>query len=160
LRRRATDLTSPVVLPPENQQDVEMSSQRDLPQAVAPEQQSETPDQQIEQLQQQVEELQQQLLIAQKMSSVGQLASSITHEFNNILTTTINYAKMGLRHKDEATREKCFNRILSAGQRAAKITTGMLAYARSKGDRKEALDLAQVVGDVLVLCEKDLQMGW
>ena len=136
-----------------------MSSQRDLPQAVAPEQQSASPEQQIEQLQRQVVELQQQLLIAQKMSSVGQLASSITHEFNNILTTTINYAKMGLRHKDVATREKCFDRILSAGQRAAKITTGMLAYARSKGDRKEALDLAQVVGDVLVLCEKDLQMN-
>lgn len=136
-----------------------MSSQRETPHTVVPDQAADSHQQRIQDLQQQVEELQQQLLIAQKMSSVGQLASSITHEFNNILTTTINYAKMGLRHKDAATREKCFNRILSAGQRAAKITTGMLAYARSRGDRKEALDLAQVVGDVLVLCEKDLQMN-
>ncbi|NQV25808.1 MAG: sensor histidine kinase, partial [Rhodopirellula sp.] len=115
--------------------------------------------QQVESLQRQVEDLQNQLVRAQKMSSVGEMAASITHEFNNILTTTINYAKMGLRHKDAATREKAFNRILSAGQRAARITTGMLAYARSKGVSKEEIDLSQIVSDVLILCEKDLQMN-
>lgn len=114
---------------------------------------------QVESLQQQIESLQAQLMQAQKMSSVGQMAASITHEFNNILTTTINYAKMGLRHKDAATREKAFNRILSAGQRAARITTGMLAYARSTGVRHEEIDLSQIVSDVLILCEKDLQMN-
>ena len=115
--------------------------------------------QQVESLQQQIEVLQEQLMRAQKMSSVGEMAASITHEFNNILTTTINYAKMGLRRKDAATREKAFNRILSAGQRAARITTGMLGYARSSGVRKEEIDLSQIVSDVLILCEKDLQMN-
>ena len=114
--------------------------------------------QQIETLQHQIVELRKQLLQAQKMSSVGALASSITHEFNNILTTTINYAKMGLRHKDNATREKAFNKILSAGQRACKITTGMLSYARNDSNRQEPSDLVQLVHDVLVLVEKDLQM--
>jgi len=114
--------------------------------------------QQVHELQQQVADLQQQLLQAQKLGNVGQLAASITHEFNNILTTVINYAKMGLRHKDAATREKAFDRILSAGQRAARITNGMLAYARAKGDRREEADLAVVLTDVLILVEKDLQM--
>src|SRR5690606_19705501 len=108
---------------------------------------------------QQLASLQVQLVEAQKLGSVGALASSITHEFNNILMTVINYAKMGLRHKDAATREKAFDKILSAGQRASKITTGMLAYARAKGDRREPLSLQQVVQDVLVLVEKDLQMN-
>jgi signal transduction histidine kinase len=112
----------------------------------------------VEELQRQIEELQAQVLQSQKLASVGQLSSSITHEFNNILTTVINYAKMGLRHKDAAARDKAFNRILSAGQRAAKITSGMLAYARGKGDRRDEIDLAQVVTDVLILVEKDLQM--
>jgi len=91
------------------------------------------------------------------MSSVGALASSITHEFNNILTTVINYAKMGLRHKDNPTREKAFQKILNAGQRASKITTGMLSYARAQSDRREPADLSLLVQDVLVLVEKDLQ---
>jgi len=109
-------------------------------------------------LEKQVAELQSQLMQAQKMSSVGALAASITHEFNNILTTVINYAKMGLRHKDNVTREKAFDKILSAGQRASRITTGMLSYSRSQGERREATDLVTLVEDVLVLVEKDLQM--
>lgn len=105
-----------------------------------------------------IADLQQQLLQAQKMSTVGALASSITHEFNNILTTIINYAKLGLRHKDAANREKAFDKILAAGQRASKITTGLLAYARRGGDRREPVDLVDLAQDVLVLIEKDLQM--
>ena len=69
-------------------------------------------------LRQRLKVLEEELMRAQRLSSVGALASSITHEFNNILTTVINYAKMGLRHGDEATRTKSFDRILSAGQRA------------------------------------------
>lgn len=112
---------------------------------------------QVQELQQQVRQLQAQLVQAQKMSAVGSLASSITHEFNNILTTVINYAKMGLRHKDAATRDKAFDKILAAGQRASKITTGMLSYARHQSDRKEPMDLINLVEDVLILVEKDLQ---
>ncbi len=109
-------------------------------------------------LQARMHDLERQLLQAQKLGSVGELAASITHEFNNILTTIINYAKLGLRHKDAANRDKAFDKILSAGQRAAKITTGLLAYARSKHSRREPQRLAQVVQDVLVLVEKDLHI--
>ncbi len=111
----------------------------------------------LEELEQQLEQLRLQLLQAEKLSSVGVLASSITHEFNNVLTTVINYAKMGLRHKDEATRDKALEKILAAGQRAAKITTGMLSYARSAPDRRDIHDLTHLVEDMLVLVEKDLQ---
>lgn len=113
---------------------------------------------QVAELKTQVDQLQRQLMQSQKMGSVGALAASITHEFNNILTTVINYAKMGLRHKDNATREKAFDKILSAGQRASKITNGMLAYARNQSEQREVTDLASLVQDVLVLAEKDLQM--
>lgn len=116
------------------------------------------PSQEIQELQKRIAIMEEELMRAQRLSSVGALASSITHEFNNILTTVINYAKMGLRHTDEATRTKSFDRILSAGQRAAKITTGMLAYARNSNDRIEPADLKKLLEDVLVLVQKDLQM--
>jgi signal transduction histidine kinase len=109
-------------------------------------------------LERQIQELQQQLLQAQKLSTIGTLASSMTHEFNNILTTIINYAKLGLRHKDNATREKALDKILAAGHRASRITTGMLSYSRRKGDRHEPSDLIPLVQEVLVLVEKDLQI--
>jgi signal transduction histidine kinase len=117
-----------------------------------------TPPDQINNIEERVQQLEDQLFQAQRLSSVGALASSITHEFNNILTTVINYAKMGLRHTDEQTRTKSFDRILAAGQRASKITTGMLAYARNASDRQEPADLKRLLDDVLVLVQKDLQM--
>lgn len=112
----------------------------------------------IEQLRAMLEQAEQQVMQAQKMASVGELASSITHEFNNILTTVINYAKLGLRHKDAESREKAFNKILTAAQRASKITTGMLSYSRSGGNRREPHSLQRLINDVLVLVEKDLQV--
>jgi signal transduction histidine kinase len=115
-------------------------------------------EQELELLRAENRELRRQLMQAQKLSSVGSLASSITHEFNNILTTIINYAKMGLRHKDVGTREKAFDKILAAGHRASKITTGMLSYARANSERREPTDLVALVEDVLMLVEKDLQM--
>jgi len=108
-------------------------------------------------LAQQLAALQDQLIQAQKLSTVGALAASTTHEFNNILTTVINYAKLGLRHDDAAMKEKAFSKILAAGQRAAKITTGMLAYSRNQDDRREPINLVQLAEGVLVLVTKDLQ---
>lgn len=106
----------------------------------------------------QIQELQKQLLQSQKLSTIGSLASSMTHEFNNILTTIINYAKLGLRHKDNATREKALDKILAAGHRASRITTGLLSYSRRGNERREPTDLIPLVQEILVLVEKDLQI--
>lgn len=116
------------------------------------------PEQKIQELMRRIGVLEEELMRAQRLGSVGALASSITHEFNNILTTVINYAKMGLRHPDEATRTKSFDRILSASQRAAKITTSMLSYSRASSSRIEPVDLRRLLDEVLVLVQKDLQM--
>ena len=50
--------------------------------------------------------LRQQLLQAQRLSSVGALASSVAHEFNNILTTIINYAKLGQKALPSPVRSR------------------------------------------------------
>jgi len=112
----------------------------------------------LERLQKRLDELQQQLLAAQKLGSLGELSASIAHEFNNILTTVINYAKLGLRQKDPEARTKAFDKILNAGQRAAKITTGMLSYARSNSDRRDSHSLVKLLNDLLILVEKDLKV--
>lgn len=101
--------------------------------------------------------LRQQLLQAQKMSSVGTLASSVTHEFNNILTTIINYAKIGLKAATEADRVAALDKVLKAGQRAANITGSMLGFARKNSSRREPTDIVALVEEVLTLCDKDLR---
>ena len=58
------------------------------------------------------DQLRQQLLQAQKLSSVGALASSVAHEFNNILTTIINYARLALRPgQDETSRTQALEKM-------------------------------------------------
>src|SRR5438105_163484 len=90
------------------------------------------------------EALRHQLLQAQRLSSVGELASSVAHEFNNILTTIINYAKLGTRGAENATQTQAFERILRGGQRAATIVHGMLGFARNNATRREATDLCKI----------------
>jgi signal transduction histidine kinase len=100
--------------------------------------------------------LQQQLGQTQKMAALGELLSTTTHEFNNVLTTILNYARHGLRHKDEPTRDKALDKILAAAQRAAKITSTILAVARNRSGNLEPTDLRQIVEDTLVLLEREL----
>jgi signal transduction histidine kinase len=103
------------------------------------------------------DQLRQQLLHAQRLSSVGALASSVAHEFNNILTTIINYAKLGLRaDSEEAARTQALEKILKGSQRAATIVNSMLGFARNRSSHREMTDLVGLVEEVLILTEKDL----
>jgi signal transduction histidine kinase len=103
------------------------------------------------------DQLRRQLLQAQKLSSVGALASSVAHEFNNILTTIINYARLALRTPaDESATTQALERILKGSQRASTIINSMLGFARATSAQRQSTDLVALVEDLLILTEKDL----
>lgn len=110
----------------------------------------------LERLEQENAQLRRQLLQAQKLTALGELVSTTTHEFNNVLTTIINYAKLGLRHQDQATRDKSLQKILAAGERAARITHGVLGMARNRADRFTPTDLRAIVEETLFLLEREM----
>jgi signal transduction histidine kinase len=110
----------------------------------------------IAQLEQQVAALQAELQNAQKLTALGELVGTTTHEFNNVLTTIINYAKLGIRHKDAPTRDKALDKIHEAGQRAAKITNSILGFARNRSEGLEPTDLRKVLDDSLLLLEREM----
>lgn len=107
-------------------------------------------------LQQQLEAVHQQLVQAQRMAALGELVGTTTHEFNNVLMTILNYAKLGMRHKDEPTRDKAFEKILAAAQRAEKITNSVLGLARNRKQEFAPTDLTALVNESLVLLEREL----
>jgi signal transduction histidine kinase len=105
------------------------------------------------------DQLRLQLLQAQRLSSVGALASSVAHEFNNILTTIINYARLGLRpNSTDAARVEALEKILKGSQRAATIVNSMLGFARNSATHRQPTDLAGLVEEVLILADKDLRL--
>ncbi len=111
----------------------------------------------VAQLEAQVAQLKEQLARAQTMTALGELVGTTTHEFNNVLMTIINYAKLGMRHKDDPTRDKAFQKIMAAGQRAAKITNSVLGMARNRKTGLEATDLAKLTEESLFLLEREMR---
>src|SRR3954469_19768887 len=108
-------------------------------------------------LERQIETLEGELRHARRMAALGELVSTTTHEFNNVLMTIINYAKIGMRNKDEASRDKALTKILAAAGRAEKITNGVLGLARNRGHEKAPTDLAKLIESSLVLLEREMQ---
>ena len=90
--------------------------------------------------------LEEQLRQAQKMESVGRLAGGIAHDFNNLLTAIRGYAELLLLDLDEdaAARESAAQ-IARAAERAAALTSQLLAFSRKQVLRPQSLDLNEVV---------------
>jgi signal transduction histidine kinase len=91
------------------------------------------------------------------LATLGELTGTATHEFNNILMTIMNYAKSAMRDRTEAGRDKALGKILDASQRAAKITSTILAQARNRQDTMVPTDLGAIVSDTLELLSREMR---
>lgn len=79
---------------------------------------------------------------AQKMEAVGQLASGVAHDFNNLLTVIISYGEILLSElPPTASEREAVSLVLEAGQRAAKLTSQLLAFSRKAIVEPKTLDL-------------------
>ncbi len=109
-----------------------------------------------DELRQQIALLQSKLDQAGRMATMGELLSTTTHEFNNVLMSVINYTRMAMRAQDEETRQRHLQKVLDAGERAAKITNSILGAARNRSGQFERVDLKALIQDTLVLLEREL----
>jgi len=111
----------------------------------------------VARLQARLTDLRRELQHCRRMAALGELMGTTTHEFNNVLTTILNFAKMGLRNDDSATREKAFQKILTAGQRAAQITNAVLGMARNRSHDPQPTDLRPIISETLLLLEREMR---
>lgn len=91
------------------------------------------------------------------LATLGELTGTATHEFNNVLMTIMNYAKLALRDRSEAGRDKALTKILEASQRAARISGTILAQARNRRDSLQPTDLGALIQDTLELLGRELR---
>ena len=99
--------------------------------------------------------LQGQLAQAQKMEAVGRLAGGVAHDFNNLLTAIRGFAELHLtEHPPSDPGREDLLEIERAAERAAQLTSGLLAFSRRADVHPGPLDLAQVASDAVVLLRR------
>ena len=103
------------------------------------------------------ERLEEQLRQAQKMESVGLLAGGIAHDFNNLLTAIGGYAELSLIELgDDSPAHESIAQIARAADRAAKLTSQLLAFSRKQVLHPRVLDLNEVVGELATMLARML----
>jgi PAS domain S-box-containing protein len=86
---------------------------------------------------------------ARRMEAVGRLAGGIAHDFNNLLTGILGYTELVLlRLKPVDPLRKEVEEIQKAGNRAAALTSQLLAYSRRQVLQPKILDLNTVIRDM------------
>ena len=92
--------------------------------------------------------LEEQLLQSKKMEAVGQLAGGVAHDFNNLLTIINGYTDLMLaRFTAEDTTRHDLEEVRIAGQRAASLTSQLLAFGRRQTMQPTVLDLGVEVAE-------------
>ncbi len=114
-------------------------------------------EQQLQSQQSQIQQLKGEMRRLQSMAALGELTGTATHEFNNVLMTIINYAKLGIRNRDDASRDKALSKILEASERAAKITNTILAQAKNRSESFEPTRLDELINSSLMLLEREMR---
>ena len=91
---------------------------------------------------------------AQKLEGLGVMAGGIAHDFNNFLTPILGEAMLLLDDLavDDPARARV-NKIRAASQRAALLTSQMLAYAGKTTLANSKLDISQLVGEMAELMQ-------
>jgi two-component system NtrC family sensor kinase len=126
----------------------------------------------FEQLEAQFQQVREGLTHSHRLAPLGTIASIIAHEYNNILTPMISYAQMALAEDADAElMRKALGKMLGGAERAAKISSSLLGFAREADEQhiarladtiqeavgclarepaKDGIDLAIDVPDVLI----------
>jgi PAS domain S-box-containing protein len=89
---------------------------------------------------------------AQKMEAIGQLTGGVAHDFNNLLTVIRSSADLLRREGvSEARRRRYVDAISDTADRAARLTSQLLAFSRRQALKPERFDLATRVETMAVM---------
>jgi two-component system cell cycle sensor histidine kinase/response regulator CckA len=99
--------------------------------------------------------LEEQLRHAQKMEALGQLAGSIAHDFNNLLGVIIGYSELlSADLGSEGLMSARLETIKKAGQRAASLTSQLLAFSRRQVLQPKVLNLNSLVTETQKMLQR------
>ena len=98
-----------------------------------------------------------QLRQSQKMEALGLLAGGVAHDFNNLLTSILGFGTLALDALPEGhpAREDV-REVLHSADRAAKLTSKLLAVGRKQSLQIRNIDLCKSVDGMVLLLKRTL----
>jgi two-component system, cell cycle sensor histidine kinase and response regulator CckA len=93
---------------------------------------------------------------AQRIEAVGQLAGGVAHDFNNMMSAVIGFAELALMRLDVSDDpvRRYVEEIKRAGERAADLTSQLLAFSRKQVLQTRVFNVNEVIGDVETLLRR------
>ncbi len=108
------------------------------------------------QIEAQLQEVRDGLTHSHRLATLGTIASIVAHEYNNILTPIISYAQISLaRPDDREFMTKALEKCLAGAERAAKISSSLLGFAREADESQHVAHLPRVVEDALTCLARE-----
>jgi PAS domain S-box-containing protein len=99
--------------------------------------------------------LEQQLQQAQKLEAIGRLAGGVAHDFNNMLAVIAGYSELLLmRGVQDSSDRIAIEEIRAASNRAAGLTSQLLAFSRKSIVQPEVLRINDVVENMERMLER------
>lgn len=97
---------------------------------------------------------------AERLQAIGRLAGGVAHEFNNLMARVIGNAELGEASLPEGTEARdYFGRTRVAAERAADLTSQLLAFSGQQRTRPEAVDACALVDDVTARAQRTIPLG-
>jgi PAS domain S-box-containing protein len=104
------------------------------------------------QAQQDVERAREAMAQAQKMEAVGRLTGGVAHDFNNLLTIIRSSADLlRVPSLSPERRDRYIDAIAETADRAAALTSQLLAFSRRQPLRPEVFDVSERIVEMLPL---------
>jgi two-component system cell cycle sensor histidine kinase/response regulator CckA len=99
--------------------------------------------------------LEQQVLQLQKFEAIGRLAGGIAHDFNNAIGAILGWADLAIQEAQAGSRlHDRLEKICAQAQRAAGLTSQLLAFARQQVLQRRKINLNRLVEEGISLLRK------
>jgi two-component system cell cycle sensor histidine kinase/response regulator CckA len=99
--------------------------------------------------------LEQQVLQLQKFEAIGRLAGGIAHDFNNAIGAILGWADLAIQEAQAGSRlHDRLEKICAQAQRAAGLTSQLLAFARQQVLQRRKINLNSLVEEGISLLRK------
>src|SRR5690606_6901367 len=135
---------SPPVISPSGRWNETVGSDADLLQA------------QVDQLVRQFELMKAQVRQAQKLASIGTTAAMIAHEFNNLLTPVVAYARQALDTEDPGLMRVALTRTLERTDVLRQMADRVIGFAKNPEASIRAVKVRQTVENAIGCLGRDL----